>query len=196
NTAIYTLVDAVALRPLPVTRPADLVRLGDTNDCCVNTGLSRTSTSLFSYPSYLFQRDRTPEFASLAAFAATTNPVSVRREGSAAPALSLGSEFVSANYFATFGVPMAAGRGLADDDDRPGAAPVAVLGYRAWRDQYGLDPSVVGATFIVSGVPVTIVGITAEQFFGETLRANPPNLFLPLGTEPALRGNRQGVVSS
>ncbi len=196
NTAIYTLVDAVALRPLPVTRPGELVRLGDTNDCCVNTGLPRGSTSLFSYPSYIFLRKRTPEFSELAAFTASTNPVSVRREGSAAAAISLGSEFVSANYFATLGVPMAAGRGLADDDDRPGAAPVAVLGYRAWRDQYGLDPSVVGATLIVSGVPVTIVGVTAEQFFGETLRANPPNLFLPLGTEPVLRGNRQGVVSA
>jgi predicted permease len=196
NTAIYTLVDAVALRPLPVTRPSDLVRLGDTNDCCVNTGLPRGSTSLFSYPSYVFLRERAPEFSEIAAFSATTNPVSVRREGSAAAAISLGSEFVSANYFATLGVPMAAGRGLADDDDRPGAAPVAVLGYRAWRDQYGQDPSVVGATFMVSGAPVTIVGVTAEQFFGETLRANPPNLFLPLGTEPMLRGNRQGVVSA
>src|SRR5215831_13986353 len=95
NTAIYTLVDAVALRPLPVTRPSELVRLGDTNDCCVNTGLPRGSTSLFSYPSYVFLRERTPEFSELAAFTATTNPASVRREGSAAAAISIGSEFVS-----------------------------------------------------------------------------------------------------
>ena len=91
---------------------------------------------------------------------------------------------------------MAAGRGLVDDDDRPGAAPVAVLSYRAWRDQYGLDPAVVGGTFLVSGVPVTVVGIAAEAFFGETLRANPPNLFLPLGIEPTLRGIGQGVASA
>ncbi|MFI5179676.1 MAG: ADOP family duplicated permease, partial [Vicinamibacterales bacterium] len=140
--------------------------------------------------------DRTPEFASLAAFQASTSPFSVRREGSPAPALSLGAEFVSANYFATFGVPMAAGRALVDDDDRAGANPVAELGYRARRDQYGLDSSIVGATFTNSGAPVTIVGVAAEAFFGETLRANPPSLWLPLGIEPVLRGNRQGVVSS
>jgi predicted permease len=196
NTAIYTLVDAVALRPLPVTRPGELYRLGDTNDCCVNTGLRKGSTSLFSYPFYLDVRARTPHFSGLVAFQATTSSVSIRREGSPAAALSIGAEFVSANYFSTLGVPMAAGRGLVDDDDRPGTNPVAVLGYRAWRDQFGLDPSVVGATFTVSGVPVTIVGITAEAFYGETLRPNPPNLFLPLGSEPVLRGNRQGVVNA
>ena len=197
NTAIYTLVDAVALRPLPVTRPGELYRLGDTLDCCVNTGLSEGgSTSLFSYPSYLVLRDRTPEFVSLAAFQATTSSFSVRREGSAAPAFSVGTEFVSGNYFSTLGVPMAAGRALLDGDDRPGAAAVAVLSYRAWRDQFGSDPSIVGATFAVSGAPVTIAGIAAEAFYGETLRANPPSLWLPLGIEPVLRGNRQGVVSA
>src|SRR5262245_16372225 len=180
NTAIYTLVDAVALRPLPVTRPAELYRLGDTNDCCVNTGLPG-DTSLFSYPSYLHFRDHLPDFLSLAAFQASTAPFSVRRTGSAAAAQPLGAEFVSGNYFSTLGVPMAAGRGLVDDDDRPGAAPAAVLSYRAWRDQYGLDPAVVGGTFTVSGVPVTVVGIAAEAFFGETLPPNPPPLFPPAG---------------
>ena len=102
NTAIYTLVDAVALRPLPVTRPAELYRLGDVNTCCVNTGLQR-DTALFSYPSYLHFRDRNPEFVSLAAFQANTAPFSVRRTGSAAPAQSIGAEFVSANYFTTLG---------------------------------------------------------------------------------------------
>src|SRR5215467_2834444 len=99
NTAIYTLVDAVALRPLPVTRPGELYRLGENNDCCVNTGLPKGSTSLFSYPFYRGVRDRAPQFSGLAAFQASTSPVSVRREGSPAAALSIGAEFVSANYF-------------------------------------------------------------------------------------------------
>jgi len=195
NTAIYTLVDAVALRPLPVTRPSELYRLGDVNTCCVNTGLQK-DTALFSYPSYLHFRDNTPEFVSLAAFQANTGPFSVRRAGSTAPALPLGAEFVSGNYFTMLGVPMAAGRGLVDDDDRPGAAPAVVMSYRAWRDQYGLDPGVVGGTFTVSGESVTVVGIATEAFFGDTLRANPPSLFLPLGIEPVLRGIGQGVASS
>ena len=195
NTAIYTLVDAVALRPLPVTRPGDLYRLGDRNDCCVNSGL-QTDANLFSYPSYVALRDATPEFAGLAAFQTNPSPFSIRREGSAAPAQSIGGEFVSGNYFSTLGVPMAAGRALSDDDDRVGAAPVAVLSYRAWRDTYGGDASIVGATMSLGGVPVTIVGIAAEPFFGETLRPNPPGLWLPLGIEPALRGVRQGVAGA
>ena len=195
NTAIYTLVDAVALRPLPVLRPAELYRLGDVNTCCVNTGLQK-DTALFSFPAYQFLRDRLPEFTGLAAFQANATGFSVRREGAGASAQPIIGEFVSGNYFGTFGVPMAAGRGLIDDDDRAGAGAVAVISYRAWRDRYGLDPSVVGATFVVSGAPVTIVGIAAPGFFGDTLRPNPPDIWMPLGIEPLVHGIRQGIVAA
>ena len=188
NTAIYTLVDAVALKPLPVSKPNELYRLGDTYACCVNSGLQR-SFSLFSYPLYQHFRAELTEFSGLAAFSAQVMPFSVRRVGANAPAQPVVGEFVSANYFTALGVPMAAGRGLVDDDDRPGAPPAAILSYRAWRDQYGLDPAVVGASFSVGAGTVTIAGIAAPEFFGETLRANPPDLWLPLGLDPAIRGS-------
>jgi hypothetical protein len=78
----------------------------------------RPDTALFSYAGYLHLRNSLPEFLGLAALQANTGPFSIRREGSPAAAQATGAEFVSANYFATFGVPMAAGRGLTEDDDR------------------------------------------------------------------------------
>jgi predicted permease len=195
NTAIYTLVEAVALRSLPVTRPTELYRLGDNSNCCVRSGL-QGDFSLFSDALYQRFRDETPEFSSLAAFQASPVPFSVRRSGgTSAPRLLVG-EFVSGNYFATLGVPLAAGRGLTDGDDRAAAAPVAVLSYRAWRDRYGLDPAIVGATLIVSGRPVTVVGVASPAFFGETLRANPPDFWLPLGSEPTIQVVGQGIATA
>ncbi len=73
-------------------------------------------------------------------------------------------------------------------DDLPAAAPAAVMSYRAWEQNYALDPAVIGATFVLNGVAYTIAGISPPGFFGDTLRANPPDFWLPLGTEPALRG--------
>lgn len=195
NTAIYTLVEAVALRSLPVARPTELYRLGDNSNCCVRSGLQE-DFSLFSYALYQHFRDETPEFSGLAAFQASPVPFSVRRSGSTAAARSLVGEFVSGNYFSTLGVPVVAGRGLADGDDRAAAAPVAVLSYRAWRDRYGLDPTIVGATLIVSGQPVTVVGVASPAFFGETLRANPPDFWLPLGSEPTMQVVGQGIATA
>ena len=184
NTAIFGLVEALLLRSLPVERPEELYRIGDTNACCVNSGLMG-SFSLFSTPLFEQLRDSAPEFSKLTAFQAGTLSVGLRRSGSAIPE-SLGSKFVTANYFDVFGVSAAAGRLLQPADDRPGAPPVAVLSYRAWM-RFGLDPSIVGGSFAINGSPVTIVGVAAAEFFGETIQADPPGLWIPMGQEPVLR---------
>ena len=184
NTAIFGLVEALLLRSLPVERPEELYRIGDTNACCVNSGLMG-SFSLFSTPLFEQLRDSAPEFSKLTAFQAGTLAVGLRRSGSAIPE-SLGSKFVTANYFDVFGVSAAAGRLLQPADDRPGAPPVAVLSYRAWM-RFGLDPSIVGGSFAINGSPVTIVGVAAAEFFGETIQADPPGLWIPMGQEPVLR---------
>jgi hypothetical protein len=130
NTAIFGLVEALLLRSLPVERPEELYRIGDTNACCVNSGFMG---SFSQFSSRLFEqlRDSAPEFSNLTAFQAGTLSVGLRRRGSAIPE-SLSGKFVTANYFDVFGVPAAAGRLLQPADDRPGAPPVAVLSYRAW----------------------------------------------------------------
>jgi len=187
NTAIFTLVDAVMLKSLPVASPRELYRLGDNGNCCVNGGL-QDDWALFSYAKYQQFRDHTPEFSQMAGFQAFTSDFSVRRNGAAVPAQPFQGEFVSGNYFSTFGVGAFAGRTLTPEDDKPGAAPVAMMSYRAWRQDYGADPSVIGATFTVNTVPYTLLGVAPPGFFGDQVRADPPDFWLPISTEPAIHG--------
>ena len=189
NTAIFTLVNAVMMKTLPVAAPQQLYRLGDNNDCCDLIGM-RDSWALFSYPLYKDLRDHTPEFAELAAFQASPMNLSVRRSGSFAPASALRGEFVSGNYFKMFGVEAAAGRALTPEDDTPAARPVAVMNYSTWKEKYGLDPSVVGGAYTLDGMAFTVVGVTPPDFFGDTLRADPPDFWFPLATEPLIDGVR------
>ena len=88
----------------------------------------------------------------------------------------------------TFGVGALAGRTIVPSDDQPSAPPVAMLSYRAWQQQYGSDPSMVGSTMILDGHPFTIIGITPPGFFGETLRSNPPEIWVPINQEPLFHG--------
>jgi predicted permease len=186
NTAIFTLVDAVMLKSLPVGNPNELYRLGDNDNCCVNGGF-QDDWSLYSYPLYLQFRDHTAEFSQLAAFQAATTDLSVRRSGGGVAEPYVG-EFVSGNYFSTFGLGAFAGRVMTAGDDQPGASPVAVMSYRTWQQHYGSDPSVVGATFNINTVPYTVAGIAPPGFFGDQVRADPPDFWLPLSTEPVLTG--------
>jgi len=185
NTAIFALVDSLLLRALPVERPQELYRLGDTNACCVNSGLM-TSFSLFSSQLVDHLRESAPEFSSLAAFQAGSMSVGVRRSGSAVPE-SLVGKFVTANYFDMFGVKPAAGRLLQRADDDPGAPTVAVLSYRGWM-RFGLDPAVIGGSFLINGTPTTIVGVTEASFFGDTIQPDPAGVWIPMGQEPPMRG--------
>jgi len=186
NTAVFTLVHALMLRSLPVERPSELYRLGDTTDCCVNSGL-QTSYSLFSFRLFEHLKANAPEFSELAAFQANTTSLGVRRTGEVA-ARALQGSFVTGNYFTMFGVKPAAGRVLEAGDDRPGAPPVAVMSHWAWAGRYGQDPTVVGDSFMVNGRALTIVGIASPQFFGDTVRPDPAAFWIPIGQEPAMRG--------
>ncbi len=186
NTAIFTLVHAVMLKSLPVANPAQLYRIGNNDDCCVYGGLQNEGWGLFSYGLYQYIRANTPQFEEIAAFQGNEPEISVRRAGSQAQAETFPSEFVSGNYFSTFGLRPFVGRLLTPQDDTAGAAPVVVMSYRAWQEHYGLDPSVVGATFMLNGKPFTVAGIAPPGFFGDRLREDPPEFYLPLAFEPLL----------
>jgi predicted permease len=187
TTAIFTLVHAVLLKFLPVAKPSELVRIGDREDCCVSGGL-RDDWSLFSYDKYKTFRDGTPGFVELAGFQAGNDLVGVRRIGSNQPAESQRSEYVSGNYFSMFGIGPYTGRVLMPQDDRKGADPVAVMSYRTWRQKYGQDPSVVGASFTMNGQSFTVVGITPPGFFGDRLQYTPA-FWIPLANEPLINGS-------
>jgi predicted permease len=187
TTAIFSLIHSVMLKSLPVVDPARLYRIGDGNDCCVEGG-PQENWGFFSYPFYELMKQNAPEFEELAAFQAGGRQVSTRRGEADLIAKPLRSEFVSGNYFSTFGVGAFGGRTIQPADDKESAAPVAMLSYRGWQKQYGSDPKVLGSTFILDGHPFTIVGITPPGFFGETLRSDPPELFLPILQEPVFSG--------
>jgi hypothetical protein len=189
NAAIFTLVNAVLLKSLPVADPKTLVHLGDKNDCCVSYGVPEGGNySLFSTDAYQQLKKNAPEFEDLAAMQAgfTYRPVIARRDGAQESARSVMGEFVSGNYFRTFGLRPQAGRLFADADDVEGAPIAAVMSYQTWKNDYAGDPSVVGSTFFVNTKPVTIAGIAPDGFYGDRLSSTPPDFYLPIGAMPAL----------
>ncbi|MGB8259550.1 MAG: ABC transporter permease [Terracidiphilus sp.] len=194
TTAIFTLIHGILLRSLPVANPAQLYRIGDTNDCCVDSGFQNSNGdfSIFSYDLYLHLKNAAPEFEQLAAVEAGMGSYSVRR--GEAQANSLRGEFVSGNYFAALGLGAYAGRVFGESDDRMGAPPVAVLSYGAWQTEFGGDPSIVDATISIQTKPFTIVGIAPPGFYGDRLSAAPPALWMPLSTEPLIHGGEQTAL--
>jgi predicted permease len=186
TTAIFTLIHAVMLRSLPVSDPGRLYRVGEGDDCCVEGG-PQDRWGFYSFPLYERLKAATPEFEEVAAFQAGSWVQSVRRQGELA-ARPLHFEYVTGNYFSTLGVGAFAGRVFNPDDDRAAAPPVAVLSHRTWENTYGADPSVLGSTFIVGGHPLTVIGVAPPGFFGETLRSDPPDIWIPLQQEPLIDG--------
>ena len=187
TTAIFTMIHAVMLRSLPVSDPSLLYRIGDGDDCCVEGG-PQDRWGMYSYPLFQRLKANAPEFDEVAAFQAGGERLSVRREGSAAPARPLRSEYVTGNFFATLGVKSFGGRLFSAADDKAGMAPVAVLSHHAWQADYGSDPTVVGASFVLNGHPFTVIGVTPPGFFGETLRSDPPDIWIPVEQEPLIAG--------
>src|ERR1700761_2847842 len=185
TTAIFTLVYAVLLKSLPVTNPADLWRVGNEENCCVNGGMQDNWT-LFSYEQYKQFRAEATGFAELAAFQAGQSMIGVRRNGSNKPSEPFQSEYVSGNYFSTFGILPYMGRALAANDDRKGAPGVAMMSFRAWQEKFAKDRSVIGAGFVINGQPFTVVGITPPGFFGDRVQSTPPSFFIPLNDEPSI----------
>jgi predicted permease len=189
NAAIFTLVNSLLMKNLPVADPKALVRLGSENDCCVNNGTRGNGNySLFSTDTYEQLKKNAPEFESLAAMQAGFGyrPIIARREGSQTLARSVMGEFVSGNYFSTFGLQPQAGRLLMDSDDVKGAPFTAVMSYEAWQNEYAGDAAVVGSTFWVNTKPVTVVGVAPKGFYGDRLASEPPEFYLPIQSMPLL----------
>jgi predicted permease len=167
NTALFSVMDAMMLRMLPVPHADEIVRL-------------RTA---LSYPAFRTIRDRTQTLAGMSAF--SIFPASVRMDENAEQAVA---QMVSGNFYAMLGVNAAAGRLLSPDDDRiPGVGgrdgPVAVISYQYWQRRFAFDASIVGRTITLNGVPVTIVGVAAPKFFG-VLQTLSPDLTVPIALQP------------
>lgn len=155
NSTIFSLVNSVLLRPLPVASPDELV------DIYGHTSTASTHDSS-SYPNFLDYQDQAETLSGL--FAYTNFFANLSIEGSSE--LVVG-EVVSEDYFPVLGVQPALGRGFASDEFAgPGAGPVAILSHPFWESRFAADPGVVGRTFRLNGITYTVVGVAPEGFRG------------------------------
>jgi putative ABC transport system permease protein len=160
NSALFSILDALLLRSLPVRAPNELFvfQRGD-----------------YSHPSFLRFRQRTDLFTDVFA---SSGPIRASLRVGNAPAEQADISLVSGSFFNTLGVPAVAGRTLTPTDDETGQAPVAVASYGFWQ-RYALDPDIIGRTITVNAARVTIVGVAPRFFFGERVGASP-ELWIPL----------------
>ncbi len=193
NTAIFSLIDAVLLRSLPVRNPSQLVVLrwsahkalhlassSSFGDCESSHG-SPSGCSL-SLPFFEQVRRETKAFSGVSAFA---GPIRLSLSGNG-PARIVDGEIVSGDYFSTLGVSTIIGRPLQPSDDSPSASPALVLSYAEWQGAFGADRSVVGRIVGLNGVPFTIAGV-AEPGFASLTPGKRQNLWLPVAMAPRLK---------
>ena len=194
NTAIFTLVQGILRCSLPVTEPSHLYRIGDRTHCCYFASFESDDGDfdLFSYDLFRRLQGAAPEFEQLAAVQAGGGSFSARWGN--APAESKRGEYVSGNYFSTLGVSTYAGRPLQPNDDAIGAAPVAVLSYQAWQTEFGGNPGIVGSTLYLEQHAFTVAGIGPPGFYGDRIAPFPPDMWLPLASEPVLEAGNSSLL--
>jgi predicted permease len=178
NTALFTLANAILLRPRPGVRDAEqLVWITPLDRY---TGRPRAT----SYPDYqAYRSNLTNLFSGVAA----TEEAWVSVGGGDEPA-RVRAQYVSANFFRVLGVPVPLGRGFTDDDERAaGTSPVAVMSHQFWESRFGKDPSIVGREVVVNGDRLTIVGVAARGFNGPDHDDQWRALWIPLAMMPRLQ---------
>src|SRR5215475_945083 len=186
NTAIFTLVNAVMLKSLPVTRPEELVLFtkGDIGEGTTAGDPIVGEWQLYSNFAYQYQREHNSSFQDILALRSGQSRLSVSFPGDAAAQRAQG-QLVSGNYFSVLGVSAMLGRVLTPDDDKPNASPAAVISNRYWQETLNRDGAVVGRNVTINGTSFTIVGVTPAEFFGERVR-QPPDFWVPLAFQPQI----------
>ncbi|HKQ05037.1 MAG TPA: ABC transporter permease [Blastocatellia bacterium] len=176
NTAIFSVVNAVLLRPLPYRQPEQLVKVFQ----AAPSSEKDAAPTVWSYPRFEVLRDQSQSFAAIAA----CSQMGLNLTGTDEPE-RLQAELVSASYFPLLGVEAIAGRTFSEDEDRKGGAqPVALLGYALWQRRFGGDPAVVGKTIELDKRSFTIVGVMPAGFNGQQGTAQ---VWLPITNAPLLR---------
>jgi predicted permease len=185
NTAVFSVVNAVLLKPPPVPEPDRVVMFMNTSPQGSNFGASPAKFAFWSRQDAVIQ--------DAAAF--RTNIVNYT--GGGAPE-QLRSGQVSAGYFRLFGAPMALGRTFLPEEDRPGGRRVVVLSHGLWARRFASDPSVIGRTLELSGIPYTVVGIVGQRFDVSEFDSGgpPPELWVPFQLDPETRDQGHYFVSA
>ena len=188
NTAIFSLIDAVLLKSLPVQEPEKLLLFGKGKDVGWIGGFPNRSWDVFSYPFYREVRRRNQVFSDVAATLSMTWSVhgAVNTSGASGEMVRIGVQLVSGSYFSTLGAHAGLGRVITDADDQvAGAHPVAVLSYDWWESQLGGDTAVIGRTVTIDKVAYTIIGVAPREFFGTTV-GQAPDMWIPLAMQAQL----------
>jgi predicted permease len=185
NTAIFSLLDAMLLKALPVHEPQQLVLFGKGEDQGASLGPPNGKVDLFSYPFYRQAQQRTDVFSGLASLLSMTWTVH-GFVNSSAGIEQMEVQLVSGTYFPVLGVNAGLGRLLTDaDDQNSGGHPVAVVSYAWWQQRLGGDPSAIGRTITIDETTYNIVGVAPKEFFGTTV-GSAPDLWIPLAMEKQL----------
>jgi predicted permease len=201
NTAIYSLMESILLRSLPVADPESLVVLNwhsrppqNANKQWVHVvhGLqgifwpgdkSTLVSGIFPYRAFETLREDNPAFSTLFGyFNGQNKTLAIRGQ-----ATSVGAEYVTGDYFRGLGVSPAAGRLISSEDDRPGATPVAVISFATSQNRFGGPPNAIGQPILIDNVPFTVIGVAPPEFFGVDPEA-APDLYLPLHTNVLVDG--------
>jgi predicted permease len=197
NTALFSIVDAMLLKMLPVKEPERLVlfksvapkdfSVGSYNGSSNNDPVTgqRIMTS-FAYQSYQRMREQQGPLSDIFAFGGVG--LNVNADGQADVA---NGQAVSGNYYRGLGVQPALGRLLTDDDDKPGATPVAVLSHRYWQKRFSGDNAIAGKQINLNNVPFTVIGVSAKGFDGTMGVGTSQDVTIPIAMEPQLYVDKQ-----
>jgi len=188
NTAIFSLINAVLLRTLPVEDPGRLVMVSDPSSAGVNIGTQGGDRSLFTCEEFARMRERNQVFTDMLAAESDASRENVSINGGSMEEMV--TRLVSENYFSTLGVKPLVGRTFTREDEKgPGSDPYAVISYAYWKKRFGLDASVLGKTIQIHKAILTVIGVMPPGFFGETV-GQPPDAWLPMMMEPAVKPGR------
>ena len=191
NTAIFSVINAVLLRSLPVPNPHELRTInwmGRNPELShyTGSGMGETSTGMryagsFPYPAYQDFKHQNKDSADVFAyFQLYSTTLMAHSESSTADGM-----MVSGNFFSGYGAKTLIGRTITEEDDRPGATPVAVITYRWWEQHFNLDSNVLGETITVNKNPFTIIGVLPKEYVGP-IPGDPNEIYVPLSEQPHL----------
>lgn len=185
NTAIFSLLDAVLLKSLPVHQPDKLVLFGKGHEAGLTNSFPSQSWDLFSYPFYRQAQQRTDVFSGVAGLLSI--PWTVHGFVNASGDIEkMQVQLVTGTYFPVLGVNASFGRVLTETDDHnPGGHPVAVVSYAWWQKRFSADPSAVGKVIKIDNIDYTIVGVAPKEFFGTNVGL-APDIWIPLAMEKQL----------
>lgn len=196
NTAIFSLIDALLLRQLPVDHPEELVILSGPGSAGTSIGSQSGTRDLFSYPEFVHLHDQSQVFAGMFASESSITRLSVAVDGAAEANDQLLCRLVTGEYFHVLGVRPLLGRVFTAEEDRaPGTAPVAVISYNYWKRRFSLDPFVLGKTFRAYNTTFTIIGVAPQGFAGETV-GYVPDAWLPMMMQGQAMPGRPWLVQS